>query len=322
MNPRIAFPFLVLPGEAVHADHLMIGSPGSRCSRQGICLSTGTMPRTWRCTPASEIDFAAAASALEIPADKLELRLLLCWRVPARAFCHAAQIPLQNAPSMTETGKKRVVGTVPGHNLSGRLKLSISVTLAKAVDCGSALSPRDRGSRLWQLDHDILIEDRRDSRFPVEAVSFAEAFAGKPHSSAPWYLFWRAGDLEGDFSACVRLYVNSDHPTLLDRFAEGDSPTLQAMLGDAMSQMLDSAMALDDAEELLEECEEGSVGRQIRRWLEHSFPVMRLDEVRALRARSPGSYRAAILQQRTWGTDLHGGPVASPSRQARRVLDS
>ena len=321
MNPRIAFPFLVLPGEAVHADHLMIGSPGEPLQPAGDLLEHWDYARDLEVHAGLEIDFAAAASALEIPADKLELRLALLAGT-GQGFLPRRTDTIAECAVNNETGKKRVVGTVPGHNLSGRLKLSISVTLAKAVDCGSALSPRDRGSRLWQLDHDILIEDGGDSRFPVEAVSFAEAFAGKPHSSAPWYLFWRAGDLEGDFSACVRLYVNSDHPTLLDRFAEGDSPTLQAMLGDAMSQMLDSAMALDDAEELLEECEEGSVGRQIRRWLEHSFPVMRLDEVRALRARSPGSYRAAILQQRTWGTDLHGGPVASPSRQARRVLDS
>ena len=294
MNPRVAFPFLVLPNDAVRVDHLMIGDPGQPLQPVEDLLQHWDYARDLEVRAGLEIDFAAAADALEIPADRLELRLALVAGT-GKGFMPRRVDTIAECVVNSEAGKTCLVGTVPGGRLSGRLKLSVMIALGTAVDCGSPLSPRVRGARLWQLDRDILIEDGGDSRFPVEAVSFAEVFAGKPHASAPWFLFWRAGDLEGDFSACVRLYVNSDQSALLDRFAEGDGPTLQAMLGDAISQMLDSAMALDDAEEVLDECEEGSVGRQIRRWLDHAFPAMRLDEVRTLRARRPGAYRAAIL---------------------------
>jgi hypothetical protein len=101
--------------------------------------------------------------------------------------------------------------------------------------------------------------------------------------------------LHADFAANVRLYVNSDVATVLQRFADGDKPTLQAIMGDVMSQMIGTALGRNDLADVLNDCEEGSVGRQIQKWLDYAFPGQNLAAVRAQQSQNPGAFRAAIL---------------------------
>ncbi|MBF6025347.1 hypothetical protein [Lysobacter niastensis] len=294
MSSRIAFPFLVLPDGVVSFGGWMIGDPGAPLAAAGALLENWDYARDLEVGASVTIDWAAAAAALQLPISALKLKL-----------CLIAGTGTGNLPRRQDRLCERVVDSsireshlsavVLGSNLSGRLRLSLVVTLVAPCEGGTVLSPQVQGARLWQSRQDILIEDGGDSRFPLETASFTEIFKGKPHENAPWYLHWTPGVLQADFSACVRLYVNSDRPDVLARFVEGDAPTLQAILGDVVSQMVESVIAKEDAAELLAECGEGSVGQQVQQWLDFAFPSQEVGSIKALCDQKPGTFRAAIL---------------------------
>lgn len=294
MNSRVAFPFLVLPDEAVSFDGWMIGDPGEPLHPADSILEHWDYARDLEICALVAIDWQATSEALQLPAEAIRLRLSLI------AGTGAGNMPRRqdrlSEIVIDHTARKiQLSGLVSGRNLSGRLYLSLSISMDGSTAEGTVLSPKVRGARLWQARHDILLEDGGESRFPVETASFSEIFRGKPQELAPWFLHWRPSSMQSDFSACARLYVNSDQPEVFGRFVKGDEPTLQAILGDVMSQMISSAIDLDDAAELLVECEEGSVGRQIRQWLDFSFPGQEIPSIKAMRDQNPGAFRAAIL---------------------------
>ena len=295
MNPRIAFPFLILPGNAVRFDGWMIGHPGEPLHPAGSIMENWDYARDLEVGAVVAIDWIAASEALQLPADRLRLKLSLIagtgtGNLPRR------QDRLCEVVVDQSSGESHVSGIVSGRNLSGRLRLSLRVSLdGGPCSEGTVLSPQIQGARLWHSQHDILIEDGGDSRFPVETASFSQVFRGKPQEQAPWYLHWRPGALQADFSACARLYVNSDRPEVLDRFVGGDELTLQAIMGDVMSQMVGYVLDQEDATEVLTECDEGSVGQQIRQWLDYGFPGQEIASIKAMRDQNPGTFRAAVL---------------------------
>lgn len=294
MNSRVAFPFLVLSDDSVGFGGWMIGDPGQPLHSAGSILENWDYARDLEVRALVAIDWAVASEALQLPRDKLKLKLSLI------AGTGAGNLPrrqerLRDIVVDHSSGECHLSGVVSGQNLSGRLQLCLQVSLEAPCSDGTELSPKDAGARLWQCRHDILIEDGGDSRFPVETASFSKLFRGKPQEQAPWYLHWRAGALQADFSSGARLYVNSDRPEILARFVGGDAPTLQAIMADVMSQMVECALGQEDVAEVLADCEEGSVGRQIRQWLDFGFPGQEVASIKAMRDQNPGTFRAAIL---------------------------
>lgn len=294
MNARVAFPFLVLPDEAVRVDRWMIGDPGEPLKDVANILENWDYARDLEVDSVVLIDWDLCAEALQLPSDQLQLKVALLAGTGTGNLPRRQDRLCEKVVDATAS-EVRLVSAIPGQMLSGRLRLSLQISLEGRTDIGSALSPRVRGARLWQKHADILIEDGGDSRFPVEAVSFLLYFKGQPQEAAPWYLHWQPNALQADFSGNVRLFVNSDRTEIAARFVEGDGPTLQAMLGDVMSQMIASILDQDDCADLLVECEEGSVGRQVQRWLNMAFPDQDVSGIRAMRDRFPGRFHAAIL---------------------------
>lgn len=301
MNARIAFPFLVVPDDAFRPDGWMIGDAGAPLHPAGDVLDHWDYARDLEVANSVSIDWAATAQALQLPEDELRLKLSLVAGTGSGTLPRR-QDRLHEVILDNTIDDVTVSGMVPGRTLSGRLRVSLLVTLEGPEGQGTTLSPKDRGARLWQTHHDILIEDGGDSRFPVETASFSEIFGGRPHQHAPWYLHWRPGALQGDFSAGIRLYVNSDHPEWLARVAGGDGPTLQAMMGDVMSQMVEAALREDSSADDLAGCDEGSVGQQIRQWLDTAFPSQEIASVRTLLERDPGAFRASLLAAADMGS--------------------
>lgn len=294
MNPRVAFPFLVLPDEAVRINQWMIGDPGEPLEDVASILENWDYARDLEVASVISVDWELCAEALQLPRDQLHLRVALLagtgiGNLPRRQDCLCEKI------ADATVSEVRLASVVRGKTLSGRLRLSLQISLEGPTDSGSALSPKARGARLWQSHVDVLIEDGGDSRFPMETVSFLLYFKGQPQETAPWYLHWQPNALQADFSGSVRLYVNADHEEIAARFVKGDEPTLQAMLGDVMSQMTASVLDQDDCADLLAECEEGSVGRQVQGWLNLAFPGQDMSSIRAMRDRFPGRFRAAVL---------------------------
>ncbi|WP_313222569.1 hypothetical protein [Pseudoxanthomonas mexicana] len=301
MNPRIAFPFLVIPHDAIRPEGWLIGDPGTPLHRATDVLENWDYARDLEVANSVSIDWAAAAGALQLPEDKLRLKFSLIVGTGAGTLPRR-QDRLYEVIVDHDTDNVSVSGSVSGRTLSGRLWVSLLVTLDAPEVGGTVLSPKGRGSKLWQVHHDILIEDGGDSRFPVETASFSRIFGGRPYEHAPWYLHWRPGTLQGDFSAGIRLYVNSDHHEWLARVVSGDRLSLQAMMGDVMSQMVEAALREVSGADDLVDCEDGSVGQQILQWLGNAFPGQEIASVRALMERDPGAFRASLLATSEMGS--------------------
>jgi hypothetical protein len=301
MNSRIAFPFLVLPDETVRFEGWMIGDSGQPLRPARDVLENWDYARDLEVAALVSIDWAAASQALQLPADRLGLKLSLIAGTGI-GYLPRRQERLCEFIVRQTSAECRLSGTVLGQNLSGRLQLSLQVSLESPCENGTVLSPKVPGARLWQCQHDILIEDGGDSRFPVETVSFTKLFSGKLQERSPWYLHWQPSALQSDFSACARLYVNSDRPEVLARFVDGDELTLQAIMGDVISQMAGCVLDLEDVAEILAECDEGSVGQQIRQWLDFGFPGQEIKSIKTMRDQSPGVFRAAILAASEFGS--------------------
>jgi hypothetical protein len=294
MRPRTAFPFLRLPEDAISFDGWLIGDPNQPLQPANDLLENWDYARDLEVAATIQVDWLRASAALQIPATDLRL---CAWLV---AGTGAGQLPrrqdrIASAVLSHSSGMTCLSGTVTGAKLSGRLRLSLTINLAGSSNAGTAISPKVGGARLWTTHHDVLIEDGGDSRFPVETVSFSQVFAGKPQARAPWFVHWRPSALQADFSGNVRLYVNSDHADVVARVASGDSATLQAIMGDVISQMISYAIDQDEVFEMLQGSEEASVGSQISHWIELAFPGQEAASIRAMRNQNPGAFRAAIL---------------------------
>lgn len=294
MKRRTAFPFLTLPDGTVSFTGWMLGDPGYPLQPAGDILEGWDYERDLEVSAGLKVDFRLAAEALGVSADDLRLGVVL------RTGTGAGTLPRRFdmlATGRLSSGEPETIlsGVLNSSKLSGRLRLDLGIVLQSASVRQNILSPAAAGARLWSRYTDVLLEDGGDSRFPIELVSFGECFRGMPHVHAPWYVDWKPGQVHADFGGSVRLYVNSDIPEIADRFVSGDPLTLQAMLSDVMSQMVESTIALEDAEDLMNDCAEGSVGHQVRGWLDLAFPGQSILNIRSISEHTPGRFRAALL---------------------------
>ena len=298
---RIAFPFLTIPEDVIGFDGFLLGSVGTPLHEAGEILENWDYGRDLEVACQLDIDIAAIAKVLQIEAHGLVLDVSLHagtgpGRIPRRSLLLKRARVLENEQALD------LRGTVRGAELSGRLLLEVRVALAQRAQVGG-LSPQLIGSRLWSAQHDVLLEDGGDARFPVESMRFSEVFRGRAYERAPWYLHWKPDALQSDFAATVRLYVNQDFETFATRFVDGDADTLQAILGDVMSQMLARVVEDDAALAILAECEAGSVGHQVRQWMELAFPGQEVQQIRSRARQLPGAFRAEILAAAEVGGD-------------------
>ncbi|WP_370319996.1 hypothetical protein [Oricola sp.] len=294
MKGKTAFPFLTLPDDAIRFGGWTIGDPDQPLVTAHDVLEGWDYERDLEVAVAFRVDFDAASRALGMDADDLALAVVLKGGTGAGSMPRRVDLLDRTAISAASPAAGLAAG-IPSAQLSGRLRLELSVVLERAPTAPGVLSPRWPGARLWRTEKDILLEDGGDSRFPIEMASFSRAFTDGGYSRASWYLDWTSQNFHADFGGSVRIYVNSDLPEIQERFVAGDGPTLQAILGDVMSQMIGVALDYEDCDDLLAECEDNTVGRQIRNWMDLSFPGRTVGSVRNLRDSAPGRFRAAIL---------------------------
>lgn len=296
MARRTAFPFLTIPEDAVTCDGFLIGDPGDPLQPADSILENWDYARDLRAGLDMHVDVEAMADALDIAVEELELRVRLT------AGTGVGKMPRSRftvAEAVLERGQKSysLRGSINSSFLSGRLLLEATIMLAGAPATGGPLSPVIPGSRLWELQKDILLEGGGDSRFPIETLSFSESqyFQNRPHQNAPWYFYWRPAAWSRDFSAVTRLYINSDHQSLAERVVDGDPDTLQAIMGDVMSQLIAGAVDEESNAVLEEFWEDGTLGHQLRTWVDLAFPGRDAETIASMRAYRPGEFRAAIL---------------------------
>ena len=296
MTRRTAFPFLTIPDDVVSCTCFLVGDPDAPLYPADSILEHWDYARDLRVGLDLVLDTQTVAKKLGIPAEELKLMIRLT------AGTGTGQMPRSRitvAESILESGSTsvRLRGDVASGYLSGRLLLEATVMLAEPPATPGPLSPTLVGARLWELRTDILLEGGGESRFPIETRSFRawEYMHSKLHQDSPWFFHWRPGAWNADFSAVTRLYINSDHPGLEDRVVDGDPLTLQAIMADVMSQLIEHGLDTDDAGVFEEDWDQGTLGAQLRNWSELAFPGWTAQTIDSVRCHRPGEFQAAIL---------------------------
>lgn len=291
---RIAFPFLTIPESAVAFGGWLIGDPGAELRPAPDLLENWDYERDLEVAARMDVDFSEVASALCLPTDQLSLAAVLSIGTGTGSKPRRIDHWVEKVLDASRPDVELAVG-IPGRSLSGRLRLEAQLLLQSPIEANVALAPKSRGARLWRTHHDVLLEDGGSSRFPVEMTSFAEHFRGRREEMAPWFLHWSKESLHADFAGSVRLYINSDYEDLAARFQEGDRCTIQAILGDVMIQMISAVLRTDHADTELSACEEGSVGHQVKSWMDIGFPGESSASVLSLQNRTPNRFHAALI---------------------------
>lgn len=294
MRSRIAFPFLTLPDDVVVLGSWMIGDPGQPLSPATNILDNWDYARNLEVSVDVSIDLSNAAAALKLQEEELELEVALRAGTGSGAYCRRALV-IDKRTLHENCTSTTLRGHLNSNQLSGRLRLLLTINLSNSGSRPARLSPSIRGARLWSDYLDVLIEDGGQGRFPLEAISFSSSFPGAAHASAPWFLFWRVEAWDVDFSSAARLYINTDLQGFHQRVVEGDQLTLQAIMADTASQMISSFLNDPDAIDRGDEFDPGTVGAQVREWMTMTFPGADIGTITSMLRHRPGEFHAKLL---------------------------
>jgi len=289
---KIAFPFLVIPPELIETSDFMIGAPGEPLNAAEEIFEGWDYATPLEARLDVGVSFDEVAEALQIDPSNLQLKVSLKAGTGVGTFPRRIET-IDEAFFDERIQRTTLGGNIASARLSGRLKLECQITLSNDSKSSTSktLSPQSTGSRLWIKTHDVLLEGGGASRFPMESVSFKEAFRGKPHQHAPWFIDWRPGSWHRDFSGSVRVYLNSDISEIEERVATGDPLTLRSILADTMSQMILSAVEDPDFSESVRDSDRGSTAQQISYWMGLAFPEA--PSPTSIKS-NPGQFNAAI----------------------------
>lgn len=290
---RTAFPFLVLSDDVVSFEGWQLGDKDAPLEPVGELLQDWDYARDLTLRASVQVSWEAAAAMLEVDASSLVITAAL------HVGTGQGNLPRRTAILAVERISKsrtRVVleAELDGSQLSSRITGHLHLSLGPGVQSYSDLSPVVLGSRLWSTAFDILIEDGGSSRFPVSSLSFQAAFPDSMHQFSPWYLDWRPGDLQSDFSSSVALYINEDDKDFHARFHAGDRLTVQSVLGGVAFELCSVALGSEDGFEI-DTFEEGSVGAVISHWLIQAFGQTLARSAKGELERDPGAFFASML---------------------------
>lgn len=176
-----------------------------------------------------------------------------------------------------------------GAELGGRLELEARVVLLDP-DGGGELSPRLVGSILWSEKRSIRLEGVAD-RFPIELRDFTKA--GLRGAGGAWVLHWDCRDPEWSASACLRLWINSQHPVADVLTCDSPDPNVMSLLRhDLTRQLVEEAI---ENEELTDsEWPPGSLGAALLERLRGVFPGLSLEDCRSMRRDRREDFESSI----------------------------
>ncbi|GEM18327.1 hypothetical protein [Gluconobacter oxydans] len=289
---RIAFPFLTLDQTAISPEPWMLLEDGLETPIGDAWLPDWDAARDLRLRRLVTTDLDRAADRLSMPIDDGALELVIrigtgIGNMPRRIIA-TSKLPLTRMEPTVVIDE-----LVPGRSLSQRLLVDTLVILRQPRD-GSLLSPGRAGSKLWSDQLDLRLEGE-EPRFPMEAVSFLERFAGRPEAYAPWLLHWTPGNLHRDFGGSVRLYLNSDRADVTDRLLAGDRATTQVILADVMTQIITASLRQNEFERLVMEADPCSIAGRAAHWIGLAFPEQDIAAVRSMIDLRPSTFYAGIL---------------------------
>lgn len=288
-----ALPFLTLPAESIRDFTLLVGRKGEPLLPVEDIFENWDYSCDLVVQASLDVDWDLAMSSLGLSSSETKLRCTLSigtgqgrnprvrWTTDKKSLDHKANQCVLSA-------------VVDGKGLSGSLHLQVSILLSEPAAPSSTISPAKPWSRLWTYEHAILLEGGGDARFPLESVSFSGSPKLRRFAEAPWYVRWNEGPLQSDYSAAVRLLVNTDCKEWHNRILEADKLVLQMMVAD-VAQLLCKHVVSENEMASLHECPLGSVGHQIKFWLEQAFGQSTPENLKQLLDTNPAGFRAGIL---------------------------
>lgn len=289
---RIAYPFLTLGPDAVDTTVWELVDSGGQLLPLQKYIEDWDYLSALRLRRTLNINLEIASIHLGIPQQELDLKVLL--RIgTGPGTMPRVWVRSVNFDVMASDGNVEIDEVLAGDQLSGRVKLETSIlSFGPSAHAGS-LSPQISGAKVWIHDLDVMLEGT-EPRFPMETVSFETTFAGRPHASSLWYLHWSPSSIHGDFGATVRLYMNSDRGDFIERLTENDPLLLQTIMADVMNQLVSGVISMDEAQEAIDNAEEGSIAGYVGNWLKLAFPGESATDVRSKMERRPGDFNAGI----------------------------
>lgn len=291
MSRSIAFPFLVLPDEAVSCSGWRIAVGESELTSCGPVLEGWDYSTDVRAEIEFDVDNSTLVKCLGLESSGFEITAVGWWStgIGAMPIRHLGE-KIAFVPGEPALLTMRV----PGSELSARIHLELELLCTSIAGCDNPLAPGLPMARVWSHEADVLLEGGGASRFPLEARSFSQEFPGDVRRFSLWLLCWRSGATDADFSSAVRLWVNADVAVFMERFTTGDPATVQAVLGDVMVQIVSGTV--DSKEFALDEDHgEGTVGAQVKYWIESAFPGLDIDQVRGMLRQDRGGFCARLL---------------------------
>lgn len=302
---RVAFPFFTLGSDAVRVDEWVLVDEGREVVIDNPWITDWDSARDVTIRRRLSIDFDIAGSQLQV--DVRDLALLLVVRIGTGAGNMPRAISTVVRRQIRQgDGEILIDERVSGRTLSHRLLAETLILLAEPAADSHSLSPVRPASKIWFDRLDLRLEGE-EPRFPMEALSFSNRFAGRPEAHAPWYLHWFPGNLHRDFGGSVRLFLNSDRPDFTERLLAGDRATLQVVLGDVMTQIISTSLRQPDFEQATADSDASSIAGRVGFWIRIAFPGQDVRSVRSILDLRPSTFHAAILAAAdvvTQGADL------------------
>lgn len=291
MNSRVAFPFLTLAPASVLVSEWMVVMGEGEPVEAGEWLSDWDASTPLRLTRSVGIDVDAAARDLELDADRLELAAALRigtgpGRMPRAIIARERKLLSASEPVIL------FEIDLDGGELSTLLDLHVDIVLPRDCTDGSDLSPRRAGDRVWHDALRIRIEGE-EPRLPIEVADLGALLPGTA-GDAPWYVDWSPRDWTRDFHGAIRLYLNGANRNVVARIESEDPEILRALMADLMGQVCEALLRDDAAAEIIESCNEGSLGAQAQAWLTVAFPRRDIAQARSILEQRPGLFRASI----------------------------
>lgn len=188
--------------------------------------------------------------------------------------------------------------TVPGREIGGRLEIRTSVILVRTGNSPDALAPLHPGSVLWLHQASLDLEGNQPM-FPICAIPFSQVRPWSP--DALWVLDWKSSaiDLHAQFSAEVRLCMNTEHPAFhaiggpSRHVAVQEQAVRSVLVHDLTANLLEAAISRADEVDG-EEFPPGSVGSVLSALISSTFNGMGASQVAMERKHNPGWYSSRL----------------------------
>jgi hypothetical protein len=288
---EIAYPYLRPDGDAVVAGPWLATLDGEPCVIDNHQIEHFDYSASLRMERHVSVDFARAAEEIGIAPDSLQLLCIVTQgtgnqRIPRGQQVVARQVMNAEHPSAS------LEIAVHGHDVSRSLNLATELVLLSAGSTTGRLSPKHRGARLWKDSARISV-DPAGMRFPMETVSFAEAFS-EGHRDAQWFLDWSPQHLDQEFTSSVRLYLNEDRPEFVGAVQDEEEIVLRMLICSVAGQMIRSAITLDHFPPDPAISTPGSTGSVIEAWMNQAFPGQSVGSVRTLAENDPARFDLSI----------------------------